>query len=243
MLYALLCWDIIFQSFPGAFETPFQNAPLDILEESFYYARRLSFEARFEEIKNGKGPEILEKHDNLYRSKETFCIGVHWKTYAKKDLLEIATVRTLFITYRRKADIFFQCLGNKPLAAICSLFAEDYRGRSSGAPDLVLWSTRMRKCKFVEVKGPNDKLQENQKMWIDALLGAGAEVDVCRVVDNNEAAKPSPALGPSKKRKKGRPKKFEGFEGSDEEDYEQLDIRPDELDETQASPSKRRRTT
>lgn len=101
MLYALLCWDIIFQSFPGAFETPFQNAPLDILEESFYYARRLSFEARFEEIKNGKGPEILETHDNLYRPKETFCIGVHWKTYAKKDLLEIATVSHCHSTLSR----------------------------------------------------------------------------------------------------------------------------------------------
>jgi len=106
----------------------------------------------------------------------------------------------------------------------------------------------MKKCKFVEVKGPNDKLQENQKMWIDALLGAGAEVDVCRVVDINEAPKPPlVTAGPSKKRKKGGSKKVEGFEGSEEEDYEQLDVRPDDLVDPEEiqnpSPSKRRRTS
>ena len=33
----------------------------------------------------------------------------------------------------------------------------------------------------VEVKGPNDRLSDSQVAWIDVLVRAGAEVEVCRV--------------------------------------------------------------
>lgn len=47
---------------------------------------------------------------------------------------------------------------------ICRLFCEDYSGRGGGVPDLIIWNAKQGTCKFVEVKGPNDRLQENQKV-------------------------------------------------------------------------------
>jgi Fanconi-associated nuclease 1 len=52
------------------------------------------------------------------------------------------------------------------LAMICRLCCEDYGGRGSGIPDLLVWRMDDKQCKFVEVKGPGDKLSENQKVRI-----------------------------------------------------------------------------
>ena len=45
---------------------------------------------------------------------------------------------------------------------------EDYAARTSGVPDLIVWrdseDPAEREAKFVEVKGPGDSLQENQKV-------------------------------------------------------------------------------
>lgn len=49
-----------------------------------------------------------------------------------------------------------------------------------------LWKPDEDICKFVEVKGPGDSLSETQKVWIDVLLSAGVEVEVCRVVTLEE---------------------------------------------------------
>lgn len=50
------------------------------------------------------------------------------------------------------------------LAVICELMCEDYSGRCGGVPDLIIWNDATQICKFVEVKGPGDRLQENQKV-------------------------------------------------------------------------------
>lgn len=58
----------------------------------------------------------------------------------------------------------FQCLGGDGLATICQLLCEDYASRTSGVPDLIVWNAEEETSKFVEVKGPGDNLQENQKV-------------------------------------------------------------------------------
>jgi Fanconi-associated nuclease 1 len=57
-------------------------------------------------------------------------------------------------------------MGGKSLSVICRLLCEDYSGRGSGVPDLIVWNALDGECKFVEVKGPGDSLQENQKVDI-----------------------------------------------------------------------------
>jgi hypothetical protein len=77
----------------GAFETAFQDRPLDMNEDSFYYARQDLIEQRLLEIKDGMARSILEKHDDKHREKKTLCVGVQWDMCEKQDLLEIVEVR------------------------------------------------------------------------------------------------------------------------------------------------------
>ncbi|KAF9561143.1 hypothetical protein CPC08DRAFT_635815 [Agrocybe pediades] len=209
-IFGLLFWDIIFADVPGAFETPFQAAPLDIFEDTFYYARKELILKRLDEIKADKWREILERHDDAYRPKQTGCIGVSWDLCTKEDFLDI-----------------FECIGSQSLAMICQLFCEDYKGRSSGGPDLFVWKRKQGTCKFVEVKGPGDRPQENQKYWFDSLLRSEVDVEICWVKDEGNPRNQS-VPGSSKKRKAGTPASSRKVKKNEEVDYEQLDLEPPE---------------
>jgi hypothetical protein len=93
-LFGLLFWDIIFAPIPGAFETPYQTAPLDMFEDTFYLSREEIIEARLDEIGEGKACTIIEGVDNEHRERGTWCLGVRWDLFPKQDLLEIAEVRS-----------------------------------------------------------------------------------------------------------------------------------------------------
>ena len=89
-LFGLLFWDVLFAATPGAFETPYQLAPLDLAEDTFYYSRQDLADARLAEVEAGAGTEILERtYDaNLGR----MCVGVRWDLFEKEDLLGIVRV-------------------------------------------------------------------------------------------------------------------------------------------------------
>lgn len=79
--------------------------------------------------------------------------------------------------------------------------ASDYSHRRGGHPDLLLWRTdspegnacgegmggdilkgAAKKAVFVEVKSPNDRLSEKQRIWLKVLAEIGASAAVCHVV-------------------------------------------------------------
>jgi Fanconi-associated nuclease 1 len=94
-IFGLLFWDIIFASVPGAFETPYQSAPLDIADDAFYRARKDLIEARLRDIREGKAREILERVDGAQRERDTWCVGVRWDLFSRQDLAEIVEVSLL----------------------------------------------------------------------------------------------------------------------------------------------------
>ncbi len=55
--------------------------------------------------------------------------------------------------------------------------------RTGGMPDLLLWRPADRRAKLSEVKGPRDRLSEQQRAWTAALAAAGLEVEVLKVVE------------------------------------------------------------
>ncbi|KAI6166832.1 hypothetical protein EDD17DRAFT_1752182 [Pisolithus thermaeus] len=146
LIFGLLFWDIIFAPIPGVFETPYQAAPLDIAEDSFFYSRQGLMEKRLSEIKGGAAVNIIRRVDAMHRTSETWCVGVQWDLVSSGDVLDIVT-----------------CIGGGALSVMCRVLCEDYAARQSGGPDLFLWNAEQRLCKFVEVKGPGDTLRENQK--------------------------------------------------------------------------------
>ena len=137
------------------------------------------------------------------------------------------------------------------MSTICKLFCEDYKGRRSGGPDLFIWKPEQQLCKFVEVKGPGDTPQENQKLWFDALLRADAAVEICKVIDI--ATGNNPTKGKKRKVKtpasSSRKKKHAQLLDSDseEENYDHLNREQErELSDKADShprPGKRRRLT
>lgn len=172
MLFGLLFWDVIFESIPGAFETPYQTAPLDIAEDSFYYARKDLMEKRLAAIEAGKGADLVRAVDAKHRASGTWCVGVRWDLFSSEDLVDIVTVNLLQIPddYISSLMGVKQCIGEKALSVICRVLCENYTFGTSGGPDLFLWNTEKRTCKFVEVKGPGDTLQENQRVRISRVL-------------------------------------------------------------------------
>ena len=82
-----------------------------------------------------------------------------------------------------------------------------------------LWNPTASTCKFSEVKGPGDSLSETQKVWIDVLLGAGIDVEVCKVMthEDKDALDAKMAKGAGGGGRKKRAKTSGG--DSDEEEY------------------------
>lgn len=93
-LFGLLFWDILFAPIPGAFETPYQSAPLDLFHDSFVTAREDIIEARLAELVEDEGSarRIVEAVDERERENETWCVGVRWDQFQRDDLLEIVDV-------------------------------------------------------------------------------------------------------------------------------------------------------
>ncbi|KAF9927607.1 hypothetical protein FBU30_003029 [Linnemannia zychae] len=106
---------------------------------------------------------LIQTHDDLYREKNVFCVGVNW-TFTKDELLEIA-----------------ECIGGNALAEICKVLAQEYNKRCSGMPDLCCWDYHKKLVKFVEVKGPGDRLSSKQQVWIDLLTSLHVDIELCIV--------------------------------------------------------------
>ena len=123
-LFALLFWDILFANISGALETPFQDAPLDLCEDTFYYARKDLIEARLAEIRDGKAPEILLRHDEQYREKDTWCVGLSWELCEREDLLDIVKVYSLAFKYESENWFTSSALVESPCQRFASYFAK-----------------------------------------------------------------------------------------------------------------------
>ena len=50
-------------------------------------------------------------------------------------------------------------------------------------PDLLLWREADKSAKVSEVKGPRDRLSEQQRAWAAALSASGLAVEVLKVVE------------------------------------------------------------
>ncbi|KAG8833377.1 hypothetical protein FRC17_010773 [Serendipita sp. 399] len=171
-IFALLFHDILFMPIPGAFETPYQTAPLDLVVDTFYASRKDAIDARLKQILDGEAPAIAEKVDSEHRKDRTFFVGAKWETFDRQEILEI-----------------LECLNSSVIHEICLQQVQDFEASGGGVPDLIVWNYRSLDARFVEVKSPSDKLSETQKLWIHFLLSAGATVEVCHVETKEDQIK------------------------------------------------------
>jgi Holliday junction resolvase len=65
------------------------------------------------------------------------------------------------------------------LVELFRVMLSDMRNFRAGQPDLVAFKNG--ELKFIEVKGPGDKLQQNQIRWLQKFQQLGVNAEVCYV--------------------------------------------------------------
>ncbi|CAK8681542.1 unnamed protein product [Clavelina lepadiformis] len=170
--FCLLMWDIIFMSgIDDVFRTPYQSHPLDYNTDEFYENRKEAIEKRLNEISQWEcdgfnAPEMIR--DTWEANKDVNCAGMNWDRFSSAH----------------QAVTLAQCMGGQLVAGILRIIARDPRHTRSGLPDLAVWKSDTSDYKLVEVKGPGDRLSNNQKVWMHELVTLAANVEVCHVTAN-----------------------------------------------------------
>jgi Fanconi-associated nuclease 1 len=189
-LFGLLFWDIIFdEHVPLVFLSGYQSAPLDLGYPSFYLSRKQQIDQRLADLYTPILVRALV--DTAFEQhRGTACKGVQWNAWDKVFLGDIAVG-----------------MGGACLAVICKALSLHYNDWGGGLPDLCLWrdkqqtiaaaaaeeegnevlgpsppsshSRELEVC-LVEVKGPRDRLSQQQQAWLD-LLAPVLNVHICQI--------------------------------------------------------------
>ncbi|KAL9651733.1 hypothetical protein ABK040_013989 [Willaertia magna] len=224
MLFILLLWDIIFDSsIPFVFRSKYQSAPLDFCTDAFYERRKEKILDRLKEYEEKGNLFIVETvkcvWEENYGVKAVCCNwGIECDDIMMEENLEIITKTTSTEQLQNLTEIC-ECFSPKVICTILKMLAEDFKENRSGMPDLTLWKLKEKCGKLCEVKGPNDKLSDKQTIWIDVLLRAGCQVDICHVVAKETTIVNDSVIEPKKKKRKSNDLKFD-----DEELWTQLDF-------------------
>ena len=157
-LFALTYWDWIFAPLKGAFVNEFQTAPLDFYWPDFFDKRN----EMCDDPLNRK--DLLTKHilEMAQRKRNLSCAGMAWEVFTDEFLIGI-----------------LDALAEINLQKLLIIMKKDLRQMSSGFPDLTVIHPD-NSIEFVEVKGPGDRLQLNQRIWIRYLVEHHIPVSVLR---------------------------------------------------------------
>ncbi|MQB16633.1 VRR-NUC domain-containing protein [Pseudomonas lactis] len=161
-LFGLLCWEAIFAPLPGAFFHPFQRGPADLHSEDFYQRREALFAACFAQLEDGRyKASIRQRYVEKWGIQSPF---VFWNLLSE-ELLEQALA----------------CLPAEHLRHWFTRLLQDIRANRAGMPDLIQFWPAQNTYRMIEVKGPGDRLQDNQLRWLAFCGEYQMPVTVCYV--------------------------------------------------------------
>lgn len=161
-LFGLLCWEAVFAPVPGAFFHPFQSAPQDLHDADFHTRRQAQFDTCLQQLADGSYRQvIIERFAAKAGLQSPF---VFWQVLTP-TLLEQA----------------LHCLPPAHLQACFLRLLQDIRNNRTGMPDLIQFWPEQGRYRMIEVKGPGDRLQDNQLRWLAFCEQHGLPVQVCHV--------------------------------------------------------------
>jgi hypothetical protein len=161
-LFGLLCWDAIFAPVSGAFFHPFHVGPADLFSATFAARRKVQFDRCLARLES---PAYQSSIMHRYREKRgTQSPFVSWGLLSE-ELVQTA----LACIPAAHLRLYF--------ARLLAHLAENRRG----LPDLIQFWIAEQRYRMIEVKGPGDRLQDNQLRWMDFCLQHGMPVAVCHV--------------------------------------------------------------
>jgi len=161
-LFGLLCWPAVFAPLPGAFFHPFQRGPADLLSEDFHARRLELFQACLAELDDGRYAATIRER---YASK--------WG------------VQSPFVFWGALSDVLLEqaldCLPAEHLKHWFNRLLLDIKANRAGMPDLIQFWPQQKTYRMIEVKGPGDRLQDNQLRWLEFCHEHRMPVAVCYV--------------------------------------------------------------
>jgi tetratricopeptide (TPR) repeat protein len=161
-LFGLLCWPAIFAPLPGAFFNPFQRGPVDLLNEDFHGRRAELFQACLDELDDGRYRQtIRQRYASKWGVQSPF---VFWSVLSE-ELLEQA----------------LDCLPADHLKHWFNRLLLDIKANRAGMPDLIQFWPLQKTYRMIEVKGPGDRLQDNQVRWLEFCHEHQMPIAVCYV--------------------------------------------------------------
>jgi hypothetical protein len=161
-LFGLLCWPAIFAPLPGAFFHPFQRGPVDLLSGDFHSRRARLFDACLAELDDGRYRQtIRERYVQKWGVQSPF---VFWGALSEA-LLEQA----------------LDCLPAEHLKHWFTRLLLDVKANRAGMPDLIQFWPQQKTYRMIEVKGPGDRLQDNQLRWLEFCHEHRMPIAVCYV--------------------------------------------------------------
>lgn len=161
-LFALLCWEQIFTPLPGAFFHPFQAGPADLFRPDFVERRQSALAEQLASLETG---DYKDRIWQTWKAKQGLaCRLVSWST-----LTEALLGKALALIPASNLRLIFQHL------------IADLRHHRAGMPDLVVFNEKESSYRLVEVKGPGDRLQDHQTLWLQTLTKMGVRVSVLNV--------------------------------------------------------------
>jgi hypothetical protein len=173
-LFGLLCWEPVFAALPGAFFHPFQRGPADLHAPDFHARRKEQFAACLAQLGSGAYRETIQRH--LHGKAGLQSPFVFWGLLTP-ELVALA----------------LDCLPAAHLKLWFERLLRDIRGNRSGLPDLIRFWPAERRYELIEVKGPGDRLQDNQIRWLAYCAQHGMPVRVLDVRWAGEEGAAEPA--------------------------------------------------
>ncbi|MCL6484070.1 MAG: VRR-NUC domain-containing protein [Janthinobacterium lividum] len=159
-LFGLLCWSAIFKAIPGAFFHPFHRGPADLHSADFHARRSLDFAACLAQLDDGRYHAAIRA--TLASKHGIVSPFVSWQAL-DKDLLDLALA----------------CIPAAHLKKAFERILLDIKNNRSGLPDLIQFWPAEQRYRMIEVKGPGDRLQDNQLRWIAYCAEHAMPVSVC----------------------------------------------------------------
>ncbi len=168
-LFGLLCWEAIFGPLPGAFFNPFQTGPADLYTPGFKVRRATQFETLFGLLDRNEHEEVIWR--NYHDKAGLHSVFVRWGKL-KPEILALA----------------LKCIPPAHLKLVFERVLADLGNNCSGLPDLVQFWPGQRRYRLFEVKAPGDRLQYNQRRWMQFFKRHDIPAAVCKVAWADSAA-------------------------------------------------------
>ncbi len=161
-LFGLLCWEAIFAPLPGAFFHPFHSGPTDLHSADFYPRRRALFDRCLAQLDSQQYQQTIRE---CFQQKQ----GIQ-SPFVFWPLLDQALLETAL-----------QCIPAAHLKHWFQRLLGDIKANRAGMPDLIQFWPAQQRYRMIEVKGPGDRLQDNQRRWLAFCAEHQMPVEVCYV--------------------------------------------------------------